>query len=316
MSIALTLLVLLGLFLTVLFLMQRRHLSSSQATATLHPPPTDLASKTGSLELVELSGVVGEGATSAPPYQVLDDIKDIAKLNYQIEIGRFGVLYHGFYEGVEVALKRFEEVNHGAWLRESLVYSSVLQPHDNLLAFFCSAMTQSNAAVSELWLVTKYHEFGSLQDYLRHRSVSGKVILQMAGSMSSGLAHLHSESSGNQAKIPLAHCNLTSRNIFVKESLSCCIGDFRLAVFKHKNKVHRPEDAKMGTVRYMAPEMLLNEVVRVLSFETFKQADVYALGLVLWEVCQRGSHSGGELLGHSSLVPRLSLLCAITTYDL
>ena len=297
--IALTLLILASLVFIGLYLIQRRRILASRATdLNLSTDPTH-KHWTDSLELFELSssGEVGIGSTATLPYQVLADIKDIVKLNYQIGIGRFGVFYHGFYEGIEIVLKRFDEDNRSTWLRESLVYSCVLQTHDNILTFYSSAMTKNtDNCTSGLWLATKYHEFGSLQDYLRHCTVSAKVILQMASSICSGLAHLHSESSGNQTKLPVAHCNLTSRNILVKENLSCCIGDFRLAVFKHKNEVYRPEDGNMGTVRYMAPEMLLSEAMNVLSFETFKQADVYALGLVLWEICQRGGSKGGKLV--------------------
>ena len=46
-------------------------------------------------------------------------------------------------------------------------------------------------------------------------------------------------------------------------------------------------------MRYMAPEVL-NESLS-LKFESFKQVDVYTLGLVLWEICQRKSEYGGEL---------------------
>ena len=248
---------------------------------------------THDLELAKQS--VGQSSPDLP-YQVLTDIKDIVKLNYQIERGRFGVFYHGYYEEEEIVLKRFEERDRSAWLRESLMYNSILQSHENVLAFFASAMTNSDDSSPEYWLATKYHEFGSLQDYLRQHTVEAEVILQMTASICSGLAHLHSDRSYNQAKISVAHCNLTSRNILVKDNLSCCIGDFRLAVFKYKNEVNLPDNAAPGTIRYMAPELLSEPVSHLLSFETFKQADVYALGLVLWKICQRGSCYGGTCM--------------------
>ena len=39
---------------------------------------------------------------------------------------------------------------------------------------------------------------------------------------------------------------------------------------------------------------MLNDTIDVTSFESFKQADVYAFGLVLWEICQRGIPSGRQ----------------------
>ena len=38
--------------------------------------------------------------------------------------------------------------------------------------------------------------------------------------------------------------------------------------------------------RYLAPEVL-DDSMNVSNFESFKAADVYALGLVFWEICQR-----------------------------
>jgi len=43
---------------------------------------------------------------------------------------------------------------------------------------------------------------------------------------------------------------------------------------------------RVGTRRYMAPEVL-NETLVTSSFESFKAADMYAFGLVLWEITRR-----------------------------
>ena len=214
------------------------------------------------------------------------------KLNYRIENGRFGAFYHGYYDGEAVALKRFEACNRNAWLHESVMYNRVLQKHDNVLLCFASAMVKTDAG-SELWLITKYHDLRSLRDYLRQHTVTPQIMIHMAASLCSGLAYLHSESSYNQPKPPVAHCNLNSRNVLVKNNLSCCVGDFRLAVFRHRNEINMATEAKPGSPRYMAPEML-DGTMDVRSFESFKYVDVYALGLVLWEICKRTARSGGE----------------------
>ena len=49
---------------------------------------------------------------------------------------------------------------------------------------------------------------------------------------------------------------------------------------------------RVGTNRYMAPEVL-DETINIQHFESFKRADVYSLGLVLWEIARRCS-VGGE----------------------
>ena len=45
-------------------------------------------------------------------------------------------------------------------------------------------------------------------------------------------------------------------------------------------------NSRVGTKRYMAPEVL-DDSINQKHFESFKRADVYALGLVLWELTRR-----------------------------
>ena len=48
---------------------------------------------------------------------------------------------------------------------------------------------------------------------------------------------------------------------------------------------------RVGTKRYMAPECL-DETINMNHFESFKRADVYSFGLVLWEIARRCSIGG------------------------
>ncbi|XP_026535782.1 serine/threonine-protein kinase receptor R3 [Notechis scutatus] len=43
---------------------------------------------------------------------------------------------------------------------------------------------------------------------------------------------------------------------------------------------------RVGTKRYMAPEVL-DEQIRMDCFESFKRTDIWAYGLVLWEIARR-----------------------------
>ena len=58
---------------------------------------------------------------------------------------------------------------------------------------------------------------------------------------------------------------------------------------------------RVGTRRYMAPEVI-DETVDVRHFESFKRADVYALGLVFWEIARRCNDGGG--CRHSRILER------------
>ena len=224
------------------------------------------------------------------PYVVLTDINDVVKTSYRIDDGRFGILYYGCYEGEAVVLKKFDQRFKEAWLHEAFIYNRVLPKHENILqCFFCASVM--NGTESELWMVTEYHPLRSLQDYLRQNTLTPQTMLLMVTSLCSGLAYLHSESSYNQLKLPVAHCNLCSKNVLVKSNLTCCIAGFRLAVFKYKNEVWRTGNSCSGSrsnadERYMPPELLNGSIIET-KFESFKHVDVYSVGLVLWEVCQR-----------------------------
>ena len=50
-------------------------------------------------------------------------------------------------------------------------------------------------------------------------------------------------------------------------------------------------NTRQGTRRYMAPELLSDTLNRV-HFDAFKQADMYAMALVLWEIARRCEMGG------------------------
>lgn len=202
-------------------------------------------------------------------------------------------------------------------------------------------------------MVTDFHENGSLFDYLTAHTVDLDILLLMALSIATGLAHLHMDIVGTRGifclftfflwfcstltltsnrltgKPAIAHRDLKSKNILVKSNLSCAIGDLGLAV-RHDVKndtVDIPSTHRVGTKRYMAPEVrlrikqflslcvpfsirnilpldlsffsfnfyflfvrllkVLDETINTNHFDSYKRADVYAFGLILWEVARR-----------------------------
>ena len=243
----------------------------------------------GDVDLMDMTVTSGSG--SGLPFLIQRTVARTIKITELIGNGRYGKVYLGYYQGEPVAVKKFFSRDEKSWCRETEIYNTLLLRHDNILGFFASDMV-SNNGVTELWLITQYHQFGSLYDFLVQEAVSPKVMLQMAISTCSGLAHLHTELFGTQAKPAIAHRDMKTKNVLVKNNKTCCIADFGLAVFKNQNEMNIPTNPKQGTKRYMAPE-ILNETINMQSFESFKQADVYALGLVLWELCRRCTGSSG-----------------------
>ncbi|XP_076387661.1 TGF-beta receptor type-1 babo isoform X4 [Megachile rotundata] len=206
--------------------------------------------------------------------------------------GRFGEVWRGRWRGENVAVKIFSSREERSWFREVEIYQTVMLRHDNILGFI-AADNKDNGTWTQLWLITDYHEKGSLFDYLNVSTVDTNGMIRMALSITTGLAHLHMEIVGTQGKPAIAHRDLKSKNILVKTNGTCAIGDLGLAV-RHDvrtNTVDIQLNNRVGTKRYMAPEVL-EETVNMNHFESFKRADVYALGLILWEIARRCNVGG------------------------
>lgn len=65
------------------------------------------------------------------------------------------------------------------------------------MLLLCAA---DNGLWTQLWLVSEYHEHGSLYDYLSRYTVSVEAMIVLALSVASGLAHLHMEIIGTQGR--------------------------------------------------------------------------------------------------------------------
>lgn len=57
------------------------------------------------------------------------------------------------------------------------------------------------------------------------------------------------------------------------------------------NQLDVGNNPKVGTKRYMAPEVL-EESIQVDCFDAYKRVDIWAFGLVLWEVTRRTFSNG------------------------
>ncbi|XP_042749811.1 activin receptor type-1B-like, partial [Lagopus leucura] len=206
--------------------------------------------------------------------------------------GRFGEVWRGRWRGGDVAVKIFSSREERSWFREAEIYQTVMLRHENILGFI-AADNKDNGTWTQLWLVSDYHEHGSLFDYLNRYTVTIEGMIKLALSAASGLAHLHMEIVGTQGKPGIAHRDLKSKNILVKKNGTCAIADLGLAV-RHDSVTDTIDIApnqRVGTKRYMAPEVL-DETINMKHFDSFKCADIYALGLVYWEIARRCNAGG------------------------
>ncbi|CAH1391511.1 unnamed protein product [Nezara viridula] len=206
--------------------------------------------------------------------------------------GRYGEVWRGIWHGENVAVKIFFSREEASWTRETEIYSTVLLRHENILGYIGSDMTSHNSC-TQLWLVTHYHAHGSLYDYLNLVTLSHAAMLTLAISAMNGIVHLHTEIFGTQGKPAIAHRDIKSKNILVKSNGTCAIADFGLAVTHTQSTglTQIAPNTRVGTKRYMSPE-LLDETLDTKCFEALRRVDMYAVGLVLWELGRRVISNG------------------------
>ena len=222
------------------------------------------------------------------------------KLCEVIGQGRYGRVLTGYYQEELVAVKKFLSRDNDAWMREKEAYTSAPLCHENILHYIASDV-KSFDGVTEHWLITQYHPNGSLYSYLNRTTISVDDVLHMSLSIMRGLSYLHTHIRGTSYKPAIAHRDLKSGNILVKTDKECCLCDFGHSVVAAADgdRVNRVVQVHQGSRRYMAPE-ILDGTMDVQSFLAYLEVDVYALGLVLWELvsrCQLEDYSKSGLSG-------------------
>ncbi|KAK2920943.1 TGF-beta receptor type-2-like isoform X1 [Channa argus] len=222
-------------------------------------------------------------------------------LDVQVGKGRFAEVYKAKLkqgssvseeQGFEtVAVKIFQYEEYASWKNEKEIFSDADLRHENVLHFLTA---EERKMRREYWLITAYQPMGNLQEYLTHHIIEWHDLCALGSSLACGVAHLHSDRTPcGRYKVPIVHRDIKSSNILVKGDLTCCLCDFGLAL-RLDNTLSVDELAnsgQVGTARYMAPEVLESRI-NLENIESFKQADVYSMALVLWEIISRCSAIG------------------------
>uniref|UniRef100_A0A8C9U5Z8 receptor protein serine/threonine kinase n=1 Tax=Scleropages formosus TaxID=113540 RepID=A0A8C9U5Z8_SCLFO len=141
------------------------------------------------------------GSGSGLPLFVQRTVARTIVLQEVIGKGRFGEVWRGKWRGGDVAVKIFSSREERSWFREAEIYQTIMLRHENILGFI-AADNKDNGTWTQLWLVSDYHEHGSLFDYLNRYSVTIDGMIRLALSAASGLAHLHMEILGTQGEMP------------------------------------------------------------------------------------------------------------------
>ncbi|XP_062400936.1 anti-Muellerian hormone type-2 receptor-like [Sardina pilchardus] len=216
------------------------------------------------------------------------------KLQKVVACGRYGIVWQGSYQGNVVAFKLFPVKNHHEFTRERAIYALPLMLH----AGIAHCLGAGRAASGEPVLVLKLASHGSLNSYLSKTIITWRDAVRLSKSLAEGLAYLHSDLYSNGVHKPaVAHRDLSSSNVLVHADGMCSLCDFNCATVLRScgglgqwqcQSSTSQDPVQLGTLCYMSPE-ILDRSVDLSSGYCLLQGDVYALGLLLWEMWMRCS---------------------------
>ncbi|XP_058801029.1 bone morphogenetic protein receptor type-2 isoform X2 [Phymastichus coffea] len=224
---------------------------------------------------------------------------DHLKLSTIVGEGRYGSVWQGSMGDQEVAVKIFPGHYQSYFMNERDIYRLPFMEHSSLLHYYGSDERVSMDGNTEYLLVFSYAPGGTLTDFLRYHTFDWMAFSKMGLSIVKGLAYLHTDyRKGDKFKPCVAHRDMNSSNILIKADGTCCICDLGLAVqisgskyFSNGEEQHAETKSinDVGTLLYMAPEVLEGAVNLRDCESSLKQIDVYAMGLILWELVSQCS---------------------------
>ncbi|XP_063149882.1 anti-Muellerian hormone type-2 receptor [Candoia aspera] len=209
--------------------------------------------------------------------------------------GQFSKLWQGTFCQQPVAIKAFSPLCHQQFASEWAMHNLPLMNHENVVQLVAAEY----GGPSEEWcglLVLTLYPLGSLRNFLSQHVCSWEVSIRLGSSLARGLAFLHEEQWKEGLYKPgVAHRDLSSQNVLVREDRTCVITDFGLAMalpLQYEQFRKGPAEGivhKAGAPRYIAPEILDENLNLQDLGSALRQADVYSLALVLWETLMRCS---------------------------
>ncbi|XP_066468915.1 anti-Muellerian hormone type-2 receptor [Tiliqua scincoides] len=253
--------------------------------------PTVLLHSGDTGELTKVTTGPEQNSTRKLPRQQLPDVQFLQVLHD----GQFSKLWQGTFHQQPVAIKAFAPSCYQQFASEWAMHSLPLMSHENVIRLVAAGCGGPNEEQGGLLVLTLY-PLGSLRHFLTLHICPWEVTIQLASSLARGLAFLHAEQCKEGLHKPgVAHRDLSSQNVLVREDRTCVISDFGLAMtlpMRQERWREGPTESivrKAGAPRYTAPE-ILDESLNLQDLgSALRQADVYSLALVLWETLMRCS---------------------------
>jgi len=212
--------------------------------------------------------------------------------------GRFGVVVKGRWRGIPVAVKSFSDAI------DDTTYDLIRKEFDAMTRLHHPNIVQLLGYTKQptFGIVMEYAHNGSLGEYLSaHPWTTMKQKMRFVADIAKGIAYLHARKPSL-----VIHRDIKPNNFLVTEHLQVKIADFGLctvlrnldpdALFDLKTErrecrrgdirvMNVPEysaTANVGTLRYMAPELLRRSQQKRAMYTP--KVDIYSLGCVIFEI--------------------------------
>jgi len=260
------------------------------ATPAPETPPTPQTGETDSQKkprklLKPLPAVTAPHSDPAVASEILTELlgdppgvwkiewKDL-EMKSRIGVGNFAQVYRGRLKREECAVKRFTHQSmstkdFAAFATEASYLHRLRHPHICQLFGVC-------VEPGNLSIVTEFVPNGNLHTVLTRKSpgttIDWRTRVQMGIDLASAVAFLHSQTPA------VLHLDIKSPNLLVDEDMRLKLADFGLARAKTPgDEVAEKSTFQPGTVHWMAPELMSKGIKS-------EKTDVYAIGVVLWEL--------------------------------
>ncbi|KAK8122857.1 serine/threonine protein kinase [Apiospora sp. TS-2023a] len=275
-----------------------------------------LISKVNTGQTVNIDEIVG--ATGELPHIAPESLKRDIHLGRgsSFQVSRDEYHKHGgtpYY----VAVKRFVDFSvgdtgrvahhHASFLREvAVLLHPPIRTHGCFIQTIACGWDDRSSQALQPYLVLDYSIHGTLPQYLRRCRIPSSERQELALDVTSGLKFLH--------ECGIIHGDIKPDNILVYDNTEtggdgwlrpqvAKLSDFSSARFSQDFQ-ERPDIEYIGTPKYVAPEIdhfdphAFEKVPA--SFSSFAKADIYSLGLLIWETMNNGE----SYIDSSQLLPQ------------
>jgi WD40 repeat protein len=248
----------------------------------LKPNPPTIDDK----KITTASPIAEKKTNTAPdPHAELTSYQIVfSKLTFDKELGQggFGVVYKGTYNNGDIAVKKLLIKNMSPDTEKEFkneVTAMIKSKHPNIITFFGYCKAPTYCIIMELMMASLY---AVLHD--SDKNLDWNLRLQIAKDVMAGICHLH----GNK----ILHRDVKSLNILLDKDMRAKLSDFGLAkVRSETSSTTKGGEKAMGTPAWMAPEILS------LHPKYSEKSDIYACGMVFWEISSRQDPYAGVDVG-------------------